>query len=220
MDPLHIIENVQSNARTNNAEIHQTFLDLTQAFDRLEFWASDLAIKRMNYPQKFTNLIDNLNTDSERKIITKDGITTPWKLECGVAQGEVLSPIRFITLMDMLATWITIRSNKQNPTNKIIGYQMKHKAANQHKAKLKTTSQETIDQPPYNKLPTVITVLMYCDDLVITTDNFEDMQDLIGVISEFMNTFGIPINNKKSFYTASMPKSQQHNIITAPTTEA
>lgn len=64
MDPLHIIENVQSNARTNNAEIHQTFLDLTQAFDRLEFWASDLAIKRMNYPQKFTNLIDNLNTDS------------------------------------------------------------------------------------------------------------------------------------------------------------
>ena len=219
MDPLHIIENVQSNARTNNAEIHQTFLDLTQAFDRLEFWASDLAIKRMNYPQKFTNLIDNLNTDSERKIITKDGITTPWKLECGVAQGEVLSPIRFITLMDMLATWITIRSNKQNPTNKIIGYQMKHKAANQHKAKLKTTSQETIDQPPYNKLPTVITVLMYCDDLVITTDNFEDMQDLIGVISEFMNTFGIPINNKKSFYTASMPKSQQHDIVTAPTTE-
>jgi len=80
MDPLHIIENVQSNARTNNAEIHQTFLDLTQAFDRLEFWASDLAIKRMNYPQKFTNLIDNLNTDSERKIITKDGTTTPWKL--------------------------------------------------------------------------------------------------------------------------------------------
>jgi hypothetical protein len=38
------------------SEIHQTFLDLTQAFDRLEFWASDLAIKRMNYPQKFTNL--------------------------------------------------------------------------------------------------------------------------------------------------------------------
>jgi hypothetical protein len=66
--------------------------------------------------------------------------------------------------MDMLATCITIRSTKQNPTNKIIGYQMKHKAANQHKGKLKTTSQQTSNnQPPYDKLQTVITaVLVYC----------------------------------------------------------
>jgi len=36
-DPLHLIEHAQSNARTQQNELHQAFLDLAQAFDRLEF---------------------------------------------------------------------------------------------------------------------------------------------------------------------------------------
>jgi hypothetical protein len=111
-DPLHLIEHAQSNARTQHKELHQAFLDLSQAFDRLEYWASDMTLKRMNYPPKFTALIEDLNTDSQRSIITKNGATSKWTLQCGVAQGEVLSPIRFITLMDMLATWILLRCNR------------------------------------------------------------------------------------------------------------
>ena len=70
-DPIHLVEIAQANARKNNKEIHLTFLDLTQAFDRLEFWASDLALQRLNYPKQFTDLIDNLNTESNRKNSNK-----------------------------------------------------------------------------------------------------------------------------------------------------
>jgi hypothetical protein len=95
----------------------------------------------MNYPPKFTALIEDLNTDSQRSIITKDGAASKWTLQCGVAQGEILSPIRFITLMDMLGTWILLSCNMQNPQNKEMGYKMtfkpekkKHKQARQTQA--------------------------------------------------------------------------------------
>ena len=222
-DPLHLIEHAQSNARTQKRELHQAFLDLSQAFDRLEYWASDMALKRMNYPPQFTTLIEDLNTDSQRRIITKDGVTSQWTLQCGVAQGEVLSPIRFITLMDMLATWILLRCNKQNPQNKEMGYKMTFKP---EKRKLKLASRTpTGQQQPggsTDQHPTTISGLMYCDDIALSTETFEDMQDLIGVVSEFMNTFGIQLNNKKSLYTARMPettKTHPHNITTSPTTE-
>ena len=52
--------------------------------------------------------------------------------------------------------------------------------------------------------------LMYCDDIALITDSREDMQNLIGIVSEFMNTFGIKINNKKSFYTHRTKNTPTH----------
>jgi hypothetical protein len=52
--------------------------------------------------------------------------------------------------------------------------------------------------------------------------NYEDMQDLIGVVSEFMSTFGIQLNTNKSLYTARKPETTKihpHNITTSPTIE-
>jgi hypothetical protein len=68
-------------------------------------------------------------------------------------------------------------------------------------------------------IPTTISGLMYCDDIALSTETYEDMQDLIGVVSEFMSTFGIQLNNKKSLYTARYPKTTKqhpHNITTSP----
>lgn len=211
MDPLRLIEAAQSSARNQSKEIHHTFMDLTQAFDRLEYWASDLALHRMKYPTKFKKLIQNLNTDSNRCIITTDGNTTPWKLQCGVAQGEVLSPIRFITVMDMLATWLAMRANKCNPKEKQMGYDISPKTT-RHRQSVHTSKNKV--------LKPILSSLLYCDDIALTTDNFDDMQDLVGVISEFMSTFGIQINNKKSFYTmkTSQPTHSQHPITQSPTT--
>ena len=85
---------------------------------------------------------------------------------------------------------------------------------------------QTGQQQPYgitNTRPTTISGLVYCDDIALSTENYEDMQDLIGVVSEFMSTFGIQLNTKKSqLYTARKPETTKihpHNITTSPTTE-
>ena len=92
----------------------------------------------------------------------------------------------------------------------------KHKQARQTQ-----TGQQRLDGST-NTHPTTISGLMYCDDIALSTENYEDMQDLIGVVSEFMSTFGIQLNTKKSLYTARKPettKIHSHNITTSPTIE-
>ena len=121
LDPLKMVEQIQNEARTHNNELHQVFLDLTQAFDRLEFWASDVAITRLGFSDKIKNLLNNLTESSERTVITKDGNTESWTLKCGIPQGEVLSPLRFISIMDMLASWILQRTLKVDDPGKPLG---------------------------------------------------------------------------------------------------
>ena len=200
-DPIKLVELTQHHARKHDNELHQVFMDLTQAFDRLEFWAGDLAMERMNFPPKVKNLLNDLNENSKREVITKDGVTHPWTLECGVPQGEVLSPIRFIAVMDMLATWIIHRCNGHNPKKKIYGYNLKPK---------KTPQQEQLSRIDQSiKHDVRVTGNMFCDDIQLTTDSFEDMQDLVGIVQEFMTTFGIPINASKSYYTANLPSKKR-----------
>ena len=101
--------------------------------------------------------------------------------------------------MDMLATWILLRCNKQNPQNKEMGYIMSFKPEkkNHKQARQTHAGQQQLDRNT-NTHPTTISGLMYCDDIALSTENYEDMQYLIGVVSEFMSTFGIQLNTKKS----------------------
>lgn len=208
-DPIKLTEMIQHHARKHGRELHQTFMDLKQAFDRLEFWAGDLAMNRLGFPTKLKNLLNNMNQNSRREVITRDGTTSPWTLECGVPQGEVLSPLRFIAVMDMLATWITLRSNGENPRGKPYGYAINPSQAAQNEALSHI-------EPSLNT-STRIVASMYCDDIQFTTDTFGDMQELVGMTQEFMTTFGIPVNATKSFYTAHLPAQGNRNpIVKAP----
>ncbi len=74
-DPIKMVEYNQHHARKNGRELHHVFMDLKQAFDILEFWAGDLAMKRLNFPAKLRNLMNNLNHESKREVITRDDIT-------------------------------------------------------------------------------------------------------------------------------------------------
>ena len=205
-----MVEFNQNHARKNGRELHQVFMDLTQAFDRLEFWAGDLAMERLNFPDQLQNLMNNLNQNSEREVITRDGTTESWTLECGVPQGEVLSPLRFIAVMDMLATWITKRCQGHNPKNKKYGYRLTP-------VNSKQMNQLAQIEPSISQEIRIIGN-MFCDDIQLTTETFEDMQDLVGIVQEFMGTFGIPINANKSYYTANIPHKE--NEPKKPITQA
>ena len=200
MDAVHIVELTQERARMENVPIHQLFLDLTQAYDRLEFWASKMALDRLGLPVRVVEFFTKLDTGSTRNVATVDGVTTDWDYECGVPQGEVLSPLRFIAVMDMLATWLTLRCNGANPSGKRMGFAIRkpHDKVRCPNPALAGKSDEELRA----------FASMYCDDIWLVTDSAGDMQDLLGVVSEFMSTLGIPINGKKSIYTCRTPRGE------------
>ncbi len=63
-DPIKMVEFNQNHARKNGRELHHVVMDQIQAFDRLELWAGDLAMKRLNSPDQLQNLVNNLNQNS------------------------------------------------------------------------------------------------------------------------------------------------------------
>jgi hypothetical protein len=104
-----------------------------------------------------------------------------------------------------------------------MGYKMTFKPEKKkHKQARQTQARQQQPDINTNTHPTTISGLMYCDDIALSTENYEDMQDLIGVVSEFMSNFGIQLNTKKSLYTARKPETTKihpHNITMSPTTE-
>ena len=212
LDPIKMVEQLQNEARTHRCELHQVFLDLTQAFDRLEFWASDMAVTRLGFSDKIKNLLNNLTEDSTRTVITKDGNTENWTLKCGIPQGEVLSPLRFIAVMDMLASWILQRALKGDNRGEPWG--IKSKGLPRH-----TIPVDSIH--PQLRRDTHTTIIIYCDDICISGKSYHEIQQMVGIISEFMTTMGIPIHQGESVYTAFLPKEgtdTYKNITRSPRT--
>ena len=200
MDPIRAVEMMQERARKlkrgrNAKGIHMAFLDLSQAFDRTEFWASDMALERLNVPPSLRKLMRSLDTTATRTLATRDGETLAWAPECGVPQGEILSPFRFVALMDMLATWLTIRCNGGNPGKKSMGYCMP--------APCQRLAGVIRGQGRPLAPTTRVHSMLYCDDICLVADSREDLQDMLGVVSEFMKEMGIKVNPVKSYYTTN-----------------
>ena len=137
----------------------------------------------------------SLDTTATRTLATRDGETLAWAPECGVPQGEILSPFRFVALMDMLATWLTIRCNGGNPGKKSMGYCMP--------APCQRLAGVIRGQGRPLAPTTRVHSMLYCDDICLVADSREDLQDMLGVVSELMKEMGIKVNPVKSYYTTN-----------------
>ena len=78
---------VISDANRYDKELHIVYLDLKQAFDRAEFWMSNIALEKMGFPEKIIRVVSNITEDASRTVLTEDGLTDEWSLQCGVPQG-------------------------------------------------------------------------------------------------------------------------------------
>ena len=199
MDPIRIMEAVYEQARRNHKadatkEVHIAYLDLRAAFDKVEYWAGEAALNRVRVPPKIRALLHNLNTRSERSIITEHGLTDQWELKNGVPQGEILSPFRFLCLMDMLNTWLARRCAGNNPKREQIGFRF-----------------EVCKRPRYNQKwtegndTTRVHTLIYADDICLIAETAEHLQQLVGLVHEFFSTAGINLSDTKSYYTTNAP---------------
>ena len=132
-------------------------------------------------------------------VLTEEGLTDEWSLECGVPQGEVLSPLRFVAIMDILAIWLAKRANGANPTGASYGYKLQ--PTHQKRGGLS----DGVYQPTPNMLdteaPLSIFARFFCDDILLIGKTKEEVQDMLGVVNEFMTFIDIPINVKKSKYS-------------------
>ena len=75
-------------------------------------------MKRIKIPEKFINIMKHSLKDRTNRVITDLGLTNEYKMENGIDQGEIISPIFWIIYYNPLFTKIK--------KEKGCGYTMEH----------------------------------------------------------------------------------------------
>src|SRR5688572_3001548 len=63
-----------------------------------------LAIARLRIPSLFIQLVINFFSDRYNKVITANDMSDPFKVQIGIDQGKVISPLLWVIYIDLLLT--------------------------------------------------------------------------------------------------------------------
>ena len=148
------------------------FLDLAKAYDSVEFWALDDAMRGMGIPDKVLDLMFTLDTNAKAKVLMGADQQTQWiPLGRGAAQGEVMSPLRFIAWMNLL---LEVIEEYRKENGEKLGYKMSYGMRYSGQA--------------------------FCDDGWFIEESKESLQVICELISAFMELYKVKINANKSYY--------------------
>ena len=106
IEPIHILNNIMENARENNKELWILLQDISKAYDRVNRKHLWMAICHIKLPEKFINIIENSLKNRLNRVITDVGLTQEYRMENGIDQGEIMSPLLWIIYYDPLFTKI------------------------------------------------------------------------------------------------------------------
>ncbi|MEW8548196.1 MAG: reverse transcriptase family protein, partial [Candidatus Thiodiazotropha sp.] len=157
--------------RSQNKKLYCCFIDFSQAFDsvwRIGLWKKLLHTSiNGNFFRIVLNMYNNIKSS-----ISVNGINSPFfACECGVRQGENLSPLLFALYLNDLEAFLL--ANQSNGVTIDI--------ANE-------------DIVLYLK----IFVLLYADDTVLLAESPEELQKSLDIFSQYCKTWKLKINTIKT----------------------
>lgn len=115
IDAIFILRQLVEKSIEFNKPLYLCFVDLTQAFDRVQLIDVLRILQEKGIDRKVINLIKLLNTNNRTRIKTNNQLTEEIPISIGIRQGDSLSPALFNIIMDQIV-------NDVKSTN--IGYNM------------------------------------------------------------------------------------------------
>lgn len=80
---------------SRNTSVYACFLDLSRAFDSINYDILWNKLRNTGVPNKITNILQHWYTRQENQVRWGQSLSAPYKLECGVRQGGLTSPVLF-----------------------------------------------------------------------------------------------------------------------------
>ncbi|EFA80297.1 Pol [Heterostelium album PN500] len=104
--PLHIINNIITDANIFNKDLWLIFVDIIKAFDSIELWSIIEGLEWKGVDIHTINFIKNINTNCYIQIITPFGLTNRILTGRGVKQGCPLSPALWNFVIDPILHYL------------------------------------------------------------------------------------------------------------------
>ena len=100
-----LIERLQD-TRSQKQDIFVVAYDQAKAYDSIQYWHVELALKRLSWPPHIIQFVLNYLTNSQSCVTTAFGKTGYFKLENSLRQGDPLSPLLYLLCIDPLHTFL------------------------------------------------------------------------------------------------------------------
>jgi hypothetical protein len=112
-------------AHTHNKDILLAYLDFTQAFPSTDHLQLERTLRFLGIPEDFISIVANLYKGAHTTFETPYGKTRQIPVLRGTLQGDPLSPLLFLLMVEPLIRWLkslqkgyTLTSNKLNLASK------------------------------------------------------------------------------------------------------
>ena len=103
IDAIFILRQLQEKYISKKKKLFFCFVDLEKAFDRVPRKLIEYALRKKGVEEKLVQAVMRLFENAKTRVRVEAELTDPFEVKVGVHQGSVLSPLLFITVMDVLS---------------------------------------------------------------------------------------------------------------------
>ena len=100
------MDNILQDAHDDKKEVWMLFQDMSKAYDRVNIFMLQHALKWLKLPLIFIKFITNLFIRRKNQVFTEHGLTDKYDLLVGIDQGEVICPLLWCIYYDPLLSFI------------------------------------------------------------------------------------------------------------------
>jgi hypothetical protein len=147
----------------NGSTVNLCTLDISKAFDKVNYYILFIKLLDRNVPKHLVNILISWYFNSFVRVRWMSELSSSFKLNAGVRQGGVLSPVLFALYVNDLLF-------------------------NLHKSKLGCIIRGL-----------TVNSFMYADDLILLSASVIDLQHMIDLCSNALNSLDLSFNAKKMY---------------------
>jgi len=103
-DAIFMVRQLQEKHLQEKKKLYYCFVDLEKAFDRVPRRVIEFALRKKVIEEKLVKAVKRLFEGAKARVRVESELSDPFEVKVGVHQGSVLSPLLFITVMDVLST--------------------------------------------------------------------------------------------------------------------
>ncbi|GBC20468.2 Down syndrome cell adhesion molecule-like protein Dscam2 [Rhizophagus irregularis DAOM 181602=DAOM 197198] len=177
-EPIKILQAIIEDANINKKEAWIVLMDISKAYDSVSSRSLRKGMERIKLPEQWINLVLDISYNRFNRVIVNNDLTEKYKVEDGIDQGEVWSPILWRIFYDPLLC-------KLDDMREQAGYE------------IKSEFKENITKDKVTIHSMIINAIAFMDDMTLISRSHDQIMDMLEICHSFYRLNDIKANPKK-----------------------